>query len=102
MLFGAKNRLIWRFLKISILLDFVTKLIFKTLKNPLKNTNKEASDRVAIQMENASKFWNRRIIQKNMFFHLLNALLVGVTKLEAFQWYKVTKLNPSKPSPLFD
>ncbi len=35
MLFGAKNRLIWRFLKISILLDFVTKLIFKTLKNPL-------------------------------------------------------------------
>jgi hypothetical protein len=36
-----------------------------------------------------------------MFFHLLNALLVGVTKLEAFQWYKVTKLNPSKPSPLF-
>jgi hypothetical protein len=30
MLFGAKKRLIWRFLKISILLDFVTKLIFKT------------------------------------------------------------------------
>ncbi len=23
-----------------------------------------------------------------------------MTKLEAFQWYKVTKLNPSKPSPL--
>ncbi len=35
-----------------------------------------------------------------MFFHLLNALLAGVTKLEAIQWYKVTKLNPSKPSPL--
>jgi hypothetical protein len=50
------------------MLDFVTKLIFKTLKNPLKNTNKEASDRVAIQMENASKFWNRRIIQKKYVF----------------------------------
>jgi hypothetical protein len=24
-----------------------------------------------------------------------------VTKLGAFQWYKVTKLNPCKPSPLF-
>jgi hypothetical protein len=24
-----------------------------------------------------------------------------VTKLGAFQWFKVTKLNPSKPSPLF-
>jgi hypothetical protein len=43
MLFGAKKRLIWRFLKISILLDFVTKLIFKTSKNVLENTNKEAS-----------------------------------------------------------
>jgi hypothetical protein len=43
MLFGAKKRLIWRFLKISILLDFVTKLILKTPKNVLENTNKEAS-----------------------------------------------------------
>jgi hypothetical protein len=50
------------------MLDFVTKLIFKTSKNPLKNTNKEASDRVAIQMENASKFRNRRIIQKKYVF----------------------------------
>ncbi len=54
MLFGAKKWFIWCFLKISILLDFVTKLVFKTLKNPLKNTNKEASDRIAIQMEYAS------------------------------------------------
>jgi hypothetical protein len=55
-------------LKISVLLDFETKLIFKPLKNPLKNTNKEASDRVAIQMENASKFWNRRIIREKYVF----------------------------------
>jgi hypothetical protein len=46
----------------------VTKLIFKTLKNPLKNTNKEASDRIAIQMEYASKFWKKRIIQKKFVF----------------------------------
>ncbi len=68
MLFGDKKWLIWCFLKISVMLDFVTKLIFKTLKNPLKNTYKEASDRVAIQMENASKIWNRRIIQKKYVF----------------------------------
>jgi hypothetical protein len=43
MLFGAKKRLIWHFLKISILLDFVTKLILDTPKNVLENTNKEAS-----------------------------------------------------------
>ncbi len=43
MLFGAKKRLIWLFLKIAILLDFVTKLILNTPKNVLENTNKEAS-----------------------------------------------------------
>jgi hypothetical protein len=43
MLFWTKKRLICRFLKISIWLDFVTKLILKTPKNVLENTNKEAS-----------------------------------------------------------
>ncbi len=68
MLFGAKKRLIWRFLKISILLDFVTKLIFKNPNNVLENTNKEASYKIAIPMKNSSKIMNRRNVQKNYLF----------------------------------
>jgi hypothetical protein len=42
MLFYAKKWFIWSFLKISILLDFVTKLIFKSQRNLPENINKEA------------------------------------------------------------
>jgi hypothetical protein len=47
-------------------------------------------------MKYSSKFYSRtkEFYRKNKFFHLLNALLVGLTKLEDFQWCKVTKLKP--------
>ncbi len=99
MLFGAKKRLIWRFLKISILLDFVTNLILKTPKNVLENTNKEASQKIAIPMKNFSKIMNRRNVQKNYLFFCLTVLLEGGDKFEAFHWCFVTKLNTPKPSP---
>ncbi len=51
-------------------------------------------------MKNSSKILNRRNITKKSTFSVLLTFWRGVTKLEAFQWYKVTKLNPSKPSPL--
>jgi hypothetical protein len=50
--------------------DFVTKLIFKTQKNLLENTNKEVTYRRAIHMKYSSKFLNNRIMQKNIFFSL--------------------------------
>jgi hypothetical protein len=56
---------------------------------------------MAIHMKYSCKFQIKRIIQKKKVFLLFNALLGGVTKLEAFQWVKVTKLNPSKSSPLY-
>jgi hypothetical protein len=56
------------------LLDFVTKLIFKTQKNLLENTNKEATYRTAIHMKYSSKFFNSRIMQKNKFFSLTLSL----------------------------
>ncbi len=59
-LLHAKKWLIRCFLKISILSYFVTKLILKTLKNPLKNTNKEAKYKTAIPMKYSSKFLNSR------------------------------------------
>ncbi len=52
MLLPTKKWLIWCFFKISTLLDFVTKLILKTPKNLLDNTNKEATYRRAIHMQN--------------------------------------------------
>jgi hypothetical protein len=42
MLFNAKKRFIYNLLKISILLDFVTKLILKSQRNLSENINKEA------------------------------------------------------------
>jgi hypothetical protein len=42
MLFEAQKWFIRRFLKISILFDFVTKLILKSQRNLPENTNKEA------------------------------------------------------------
>jgi hypothetical protein len=100
MLFYAKKWFIWSFLKISILLDFVTKLIFKSQRNLPENINKEALWKTAIPMKNSSKILNRRNITKKSTFSVLLSFWRGVTKLEAFQWYKVTKLNPPKPSPL--
>ncbi len=41
-----------------------------------------------------------RNIPKKSTFSVLVSFWRGVTKLEAFQWSKVTKLNPPKPSPL--
>jgi hypothetical protein len=41
MLFRAQKWFIWGFLKISVLFDFVTKLIFKSQRNLPENTNKE-------------------------------------------------------------
>ena len=41
MLFGDKKWLIWCFLKISVMLDFVTKLILENQRNPPENSNKE-------------------------------------------------------------
>jgi len=42
MLFWAQKWFIGSFLKISILFDFVTKLILKSQRNLPENTNKEA------------------------------------------------------------
>jgi hypothetical protein len=56
MLFYAKKWFIWCFLKISVLLDFVTKLILKASKNLLKYTKKEATYRIAIHMKYSCKF----------------------------------------------
>ncbi len=101
MLLYAKKWLIWRFLKIYLLSNYVTKLILQTSENLPENTNKEAFYRTAIQMKYSSKILKRRIVSKKIiFFKNCNALFGGVTKLEAFQWCFVTKLYPPKPSPL--
>ena len=71
MLLSTKKWLIWSFLKISTLLDFVTKLKSKTQKNLLENTNKEATYRTAIHMKYLSKFLNNIIMQKNKLFSLI-------------------------------
>ncbi len=71
MLLPTKKWLIWCFLKISTLLDFVTKLIFKTPKNLLENTNKEATYRTAIHMKYSSKFLTKKIMQKNKLFSFI-------------------------------
>jgi hypothetical protein len=90
------------FLKIYTLSDFVTKLILKTKKNLLENTKKEGTHKTAIPMKYSSKFLKKRNVQKKIIFFLLLTLFFGgVTKLEAFQWCFVTKLNTPKPSPLF-
>jgi hypothetical protein len=47
------------------LLDFVVKLILKTPKSLLENTNKEATYRTAFHMKNSSKFFKNRIMQKH-------------------------------------
>jgi hypothetical protein len=94
MLFGAKKWLICCFLKISILLDFVTNLIFKTLKNPPKNTNKEASDRLAIQLENASKFWNKRIIQKKFVFSSAYCPYGGGDEIRSLSMVQSDEIKP--------
>ncbi len=71
MLLPTKKWLIWSFLKISTLLDFVTKLKSKTQKNLLENTNKEASYRTSIHMKYLSKFLNNIIMQINKLFSLI-------------------------------
>ncbi len=68
MLLYAKKWLIWRFLKICILSNFVTKLILQTSENLLENTNKEAFYSTAIQMKNSSKILKRRIVSKKLDF----------------------------------
>jgi hypothetical protein len=65
----AKKWLIWHFLKIYILSNFVTNLILLTSENLPENTNKEAVYRTAIQMKYSSKILKRRIkILKNKIF----------------------------------
>ncbi len=71
MLLLTKKWLIWSFLKISALLDFVTQLISKPQKNLLENTNKEATDRTAIHMKYLSKLLNNIIMQKNKLFSFI-------------------------------
>jgi hypothetical protein len=44
----------------SVLLDFVTKLILKSQRNPLENINKKSTKNTAIPMENASNILNIR------------------------------------------
>jgi hypothetical protein len=56
MLLYVKKWLVWCFLKISSLLDFVTKLILKTQNNVPKNTIKELTYRTAVHMKYSSKF----------------------------------------------
>ncbi len=68
MLFWAQKWFIGSFLKISILFDFVTKLIFKSQRNLPENTNKEAIYRTAIPMKNSSKILNSRNLQKQFTF----------------------------------
>ncbi len=68
MLLYAKKWLIWRFLKICILSNFVTKLILETSENLPENTNKEAFYSTAIQMKNSSKILKIRIVSKNFYF----------------------------------
>ncbi len=71
MMLPTKKWLIWSFLKISTLFDFVTKLISKPQKNLLENTNKEATDKTAIRMKYLSKFLNNNFMQKNKLFSLI-------------------------------
>jgi hypothetical protein len=68
MLLYAKKWLIWLFLKIYILSNFVTKLILQTSENLSENTNKEAFDRTAIQMKYSSKILKRRNVWKKLDF----------------------------------
>jgi hypothetical protein len=68
MLLYAKKWLIWRFFKICILSNFVTKLILQTSENLPENTKKEAFHSTAIQMKNSSKILKRRIVSKKFDF----------------------------------
>ena len=68
LLFHAKKWFIYSFLKIFILLDFVTKLILKSQRNLPENIKKEAIWKSAIPMKNSSKILKRRNIQKNLLF----------------------------------
>ncbi len=68
MLLYAKKWLIWHFLKIYILSNFVTKLFLLTSENLPENTNKEAVYRTAIQMKYSSKILKRRIVSKKLDF----------------------------------
>jgi hypothetical protein len=68
MLLYAIKWLIWRFLKICILSNFVTKLILQTSENLPENTNKEAFYSTAIQMKKSSKILKRRIVSKKFDF----------------------------------
>ncbi len=62
MLLYAKKWLIWHFLKVCILSNFVTKLILQTSDNLPENTKKEAFYSTAIQMKNSSKILKRRFV----------------------------------------
>ncbi len=68
MLLYAKKWLIWRFLKIYILSNFVMKLILQTSENLPENTNKDTFFRTAIQMKYSSKILKRRIAWKKFDF----------------------------------
>jgi hypothetical protein len=68
MLLYANKWLIWRFLKICILSNFVTKLILQTSENLPENTKKEVFYSTAIQMKNSSKILKRRIVSKKFDF----------------------------------
>ncbi len=64
----AKKWLIWRFLKICILSNFVTKLILQTSEILPEITNKEAFYSTAIQMNNSSKILKRRVVSTKFDF----------------------------------
>jgi hypothetical protein len=76
MLFLCQKVVHIEFLKIFILLDFVTKLILKSQRNLPENINKEAIQKTAIPMKNSSKILDRRNVKKLVFFWL-TVLLEG-------------------------
>jgi hypothetical protein len=76
MLFYAKKWFIWGFLKISILFDFVTKLILKTQRNLPENINIQQGVNLedSYSHENSSKILNMRNIPKKSTFSVLVSL----------------------------
>ena len=50
-------------------------------------------------MKKSSKIFKRRNVSRHYLFTVVVSIWRGVTKLEAFHWGFVMKLNTPKPSP---
>ena len=101
MLFRAQKWFIRHFLKISILFDFVMKLILKSQRNLPENTNKEAIQRTAIPMKNSSKILNSRNVQKNLIFSYVLCPFRGGDEIRILSMIFCDEIIPPKTVTFF-